>query len=166
MRIEGIIKHPVADHWMGGCVMTGHVFITSYQCQPSNISCTLVGNKLVDHSDVVGASPVSAAPTTSACSILHLASMDWAETTARQDEKQLSSGIWCTVYYRFYGTYSSSLLHTDQNKQIPRHWIAMRWSHNISLAIVNKLKPRQNVRQFRRLQFQMHFLEWKHINFS
>ena len=33
--------------------------------QTSNINCTLVGNKLVDHSDVVGASPVGAAPTTS-----------------------------------------------------------------------------------------------------
>ena len=31
----------------------------------SNISPTLVGNKIVDHSDVVGASPVGAAPITS-----------------------------------------------------------------------------------------------------
>ena len=31
----------------------------------SNISRTLVGNTIVDHSDVVGASPVGAAPTTS-----------------------------------------------------------------------------------------------------
>ena len=30
-----------------------------------NISRTLVGNNIVDHSDVVGASPVGAAPTTS-----------------------------------------------------------------------------------------------------
>ena len=29
----------------------------------SNINYTLVGNKLVDHSDVVGASPVGTAPT-------------------------------------------------------------------------------------------------------
>ena len=29
-----------------------------------NISHTLVGNKIADHSDVVGASPVGAAPTT------------------------------------------------------------------------------------------------------
>ena len=34
----------------------------------SNISRTLVGNKIVDNSDVVGASPVSAAPTTSSFS--------------------------------------------------------------------------------------------------
>ena len=31
----------------------------------SNINRTLVGNKLVDNSDVAGASPVGAAPTTS-----------------------------------------------------------------------------------------------------
>ena len=33
-----------------------------------NISCTLVGNKIVDHSDVIGASPVGATPITSLCS--------------------------------------------------------------------------------------------------
>ena len=32
-------------------------------CQTSNIRCTSVGNKLVDHSDVVRASPVGTAPT-------------------------------------------------------------------------------------------------------
>ena len=36
--------------------------------QTSNISCAFVGNKIVDHSDVVGASPVGAAPTTSSFS--------------------------------------------------------------------------------------------------
>ena len=36
--------------------------------QVSNIRCTLVGNLIVDHSDVVGASPVGAAPTTSSFS--------------------------------------------------------------------------------------------------
>ena len=34
----------------------------------SNISRTLLGNKIVDNSDVVGASPVGAAPTTSSLS--------------------------------------------------------------------------------------------------
>ena len=33
--------------------------------QTSNIRSTLAGNKLVDHADVVGASPIGAAPTTS-----------------------------------------------------------------------------------------------------
>ena len=34
----------------------------------SNISRTLEGNKIVDNSDIVGASPVGAAPTTSSFS--------------------------------------------------------------------------------------------------
>ena len=37
--------------------------------QFSNISRTLIGNKSVHHRDVVGASPVGAAPTTSSFSI-------------------------------------------------------------------------------------------------
>ena len=36
--------------------------------QISNIRHTLLGNKIVDHSDAVGASPVGAAPTTSSFS--------------------------------------------------------------------------------------------------
>ena len=34
----------------------------------SNIRCILVGNEIVDYSDVVGAAPVGAAPTTSSFS--------------------------------------------------------------------------------------------------
>ena len=41
--------------------------VTAYH-QTSNIRCTLVDNKIVDQSDVVGALPVSAAPTTSSLS--------------------------------------------------------------------------------------------------
>ena len=41
--------------------------INTYR-KTSNISRTLVGNEIVDHSDVVGASPVGAAPTTSSFS--------------------------------------------------------------------------------------------------
>ena len=37
-------------------------------CQTFNISCSLVGVKLLDHSDVVGTSPVGTAPTTSSFS--------------------------------------------------------------------------------------------------
>ena len=36
--------------------------------QTSNVSRTLVDNNIVDHSDVVAASPVGAAPTTSSLS--------------------------------------------------------------------------------------------------
>ena len=60
--------------------------------QTSNIGRTLVGNKIIDHSDVVGASPVGAAPTTSSFSTEHLASMEWIETTIRRDEKHLGFG--------------------------------------------------------------------------
>ena len=66
--------------------------------QTSNISRTLVGLKIIDHSDVVGASPVGAASTTSSFSTLHLASMDWAKTPASRDEKHLSSGLGCVLY--------------------------------------------------------------------
>ena len=39
--------------------------VTIYFRKTSNIRRTLVGNKIVDHSHVVGASPVGAAPTKS-----------------------------------------------------------------------------------------------------
>ena len=45
--------------------------------QVSSIKRTLEGNQIVDHSDVVGASPVGAAPTTSSFSTWYLASTDW-----------------------------------------------------------------------------------------
>ena len=66
--------------------------------QTSDISCTLVGNKIVDHSDVVGASPFGAAPTISLFSTEHLASIYWVETAAGRGENHLSLGIWCTLY--------------------------------------------------------------------
>ena len=43
------------------------MFLRIYH-KTSNISRTLVGNKIVDHSDVVGASPVGTVPTTSSFS--------------------------------------------------------------------------------------------------
>ena len=50
-----------------GCIPSGTMYNGSYR-ETSNIRRTLVGNKIVDHSDVVGASPVGAAPTTSSFS--------------------------------------------------------------------------------------------------
>ena len=44
------------------------MFTNNNYRQVFNISSTLVGNTIVDHSDVVGASPVGAAPTTSSFS--------------------------------------------------------------------------------------------------
>ena len=44
------------------------IVVNAYYRQTSNISRSLVGNEPVDHSDVVGASPAGAAPTTSSFS--------------------------------------------------------------------------------------------------
>ena len=44
------------------------LYATLIYPQTSNIMCNLIGNKIVDHSDVIGASPVGAAPTTSSFS--------------------------------------------------------------------------------------------------
>ena len=52
-------------------------------CQTSDISGTSVGNIIVDHSDVVGTSPVGTATIMSSFSTYLLASVDWAKTTAR-----------------------------------------------------------------------------------
>ena len=82
------------------CILSHILFDTdifSYR-QTSNISRTFVGNKLVDHSDVVGASPAGAAPTDVTYSLL--TSVDWAETTARRDEKHLFFFWFCMAYTR------------------------------------------------------------------
>ena len=55
---------------------------------------------MVNHSDIVGASPIGAAPTTSSFWTKHLASVDWTKATTRQDEKHLSFEIWCNLYER------------------------------------------------------------------
>ena len=91
--------------------LTSRLWNSVYR-QVSNISHTLVGNKIVDHSDVVGASPVGAARTTSSFSTQQLASLDWAKTTTRRDEKHLSFVIWCVLLklwlYIFISFYWSS----------------------------------------------------------
>ena len=62
----------VSNGGTNGCIYEGatQLGVSSHNeyCQVSNIRRTLVGNKIVDHSDVVGASPVGAAPTTSSFS--------------------------------------------------------------------------------------------------
>ena len=61
-------------------------FIYVYR-KPYNITRTLESNKIVDHSDVAGASPVDAAPTTSSIWYKNMASMDWTKTITRRDEE-------------------------------------------------------------------------------
>ena len=50
-------------------ILVIHALMYEYKYrQVSNIRGTLVGNKIVDHSDIVGAGPTGDAPTTSAFS--------------------------------------------------------------------------------------------------
>ena len=72
----------------------------------SSIRRTLLGNTIVYHSDVVGASPVGAAPTTASFPTEHLVSIDCTKTTARRRERYLSFVIWCVLYKRFDGKWN------------------------------------------------------------
>ena len=74
---------------------------------PSNLSnkshLARVGNKIVDHSDVVWPSPVGAAPTTSSFTTKHLAPMDCTKQLQDEARKYLGLGICCSLYQRFDG---------------------------------------------------------------
>ena len=54
---------PLGARTAAGTVMTKRIY-----CKTANISDTLIDNKVVYHSDVVGASPAGATPTTSSFS--------------------------------------------------------------------------------------------------
>ena len=79
--------------------------------QTSNTSHTLVGNKIIDHSDVIGASPVGADPTTSSFSTQHLR-FQWIgqRQTARRDKKH---SVWqfCVSYIRDLTVYLGREVH-------------------------------------------------------
>ena len=88
------------------------------------------------HSDVVGASPVGATPTTSSLSTEHLVSIDSATTTARRGDKHLSYGIWCNFYKRFDGTRTDDslahrrILFVAQSPSIDiQNYDAIKWKH-------------------------------------
>ena len=81
----------ISETWCYQVCSKSNALVTellTHQChrQTLNISHTLVGNKLADHSDEVGASPVGAALTTSSFSAKHMASFDWEKTSARRDK--------------------------------------------------------------------------------
>ena len=84
---------------------------TAY-CQISTTRCTLVGNKIFDHSDVVGTSPVCAVPTVNAAPVTSSFStyntwLQWIgqRQLVRRDETHFGFGIWCTLYLRFDGIF-------------------------------------------------------------
>ena len=63
------IGHVIACNWLIQDLVITHPYDGQvYYRKTSSISRILVGNKIVDNSDVVGASPVGAAPTTSSFS--------------------------------------------------------------------------------------------------
>ena len=66
LSVRGLHKHKYELHTT--VFPMNYMSIQDNNRQVSNIRRTLVGNKIVDHSDVVGASPVGAAPTTSSFS--------------------------------------------------------------------------------------------------
>ena len=102
---------------LGRNVAPFHIFllIHTYKClrpgqddklayrQSCNIRGSLVGNKIVDHSDVVGASPIGAAPTTSSVSIWNMSSVDWTNWRQLQDEARnnLLLGVGATYFTGF-----------------------------------------------------------------
>ena len=108
---ETMLQCNVASHWLGAYTkwslpiaiamaaddLTWGAMAPVAMLFKPLMSCTLVGNEIVDHSDIVGAPSVRAAPTTSLFSTYYLASMDWAKTTARWDKKHLSLGIWYSL---------------------------------------------------------------------
>ena len=65
---SAIIFHPSYCIYSASVLLIDFFGDTSYYRQTSNMRRTLVGNKVVDHSNVVGALPVGAAPSTSSFS--------------------------------------------------------------------------------------------------
>ena len=92
--------------WPDGRMVWPHNWTHAHRygldCHTSNIRRPLVGNKRVDHSDIVGTSSVGAAPSTSYFPVQHLASMDWARKTRRET---FIFWIWCGLYQRFDGNH-------------------------------------------------------------
>ena len=107
----------------------------NYYPQTSDIIRTLVGNKIDDHPDVVGASPVSTAPTTSSFS---------TKTTARRDEKHLKFVIRCVLYQSLDGNMRTHYFHDDviKWKHFPRYWPFVRGIHRSPQNSTSKSRTR------------------------
>ena len=95
----------------------------------SNIRRTLVGNKIVDHSD----HRLSALLRLHLHS-RHLASMDWAKTADRRDEKHLSDVIWCALYQKVDG------ISLDDNTYMERHVTPTRNTHETHTNKIGKFR--------------------------
>ena len=76
-------------------VLLHHISTQAMICQ--GMYCRVLVTLSVKTNGVNSTFRMNPAPTTPSFSTQHLASMDWAKTTAR-DEKNLSFGIWCAFY--------------------------------------------------------------------
>ena len=97
-----------------------------------NITCTLLDNRLVDSSDVVGA-------TTSSFSTQYLTSMDWAKTTARRDKKHLKSVLLCLIleiWLMFIiWTCVTYITFASQKGEVVSHPRHLHWFYNNSFKL-------------------------------
>ena len=99
-RLTPLPSSPRSNTYITNDILTKDE-VNFYYRQVSNIRRTLLDNQIVDHSDVVGASPVGATPTTSSFStspLQQLTSIYCAKTPASWDEKHFSFGIWRVLY--------------------------------------------------------------------
>ena len=123
------INHYICSYHLRVIINAVFIFNVATYRQTANIRHSVVGNKIFDHSGVVGAAPVSAAPSTSSFSTKHMVSMDWAQTTARRDENHFSLGIWCVLYWGFYGiSRAFQLKHCGSYDMCRYVWSCIRFS--------------------------------------
>ena len=90
MRHFAVEQNMYLHVWLSGSAV--YLLLIMYHRQTSNINRTLVCNKLADHSDVVGALPVGAAPNISSFSTYLLASMDWTKNNCKT--RRETFGFW------------------------------------------------------------------------
>ena len=72
----------------------------STYCQTPNIGDILEGNKIVGHSDVVGASPVGCCPNYIFILELKPGFSGLGKDNCKRNKKHISLGIWCVTYIR------------------------------------------------------------------
>ena len=127
-------SHEVFIHIHQGCFAGTGVIVRLPQCQWSKpdgygkISQCITTTK---HSKAKTVCIFLGIYCTSSFSTKRLASVDWADTDARRDENHLSFGIWCDLYYRFYGKFNS----------LSMSWNQRRFSWFEAMALLCEIRP-------------------------
>ena len=128
----------------------------------SNLRRTSLGNEIVDHSDVVGASPVGAAPTTSSFSTKH-----WLQWIGQRQVQGKTRNLYVWGLGAFY-IRELTVLYLLQIQV----WILYVWEWQGGICgqtSVNTLRPRQNGRHFADDIFRCIFFNenvWTSLKFS